>query len=212
MKIIILLGVLIGGDFTASAQAVTIGLKGEIPLIEPTGSHDESRPYVVGASVEVRLPARFAIEADALYRRIGSSSAFSIPQGSAITTTSPITTSFFNRQRGNSYEFPVLGKYYLRSRESGWQPFLATGYAFRVTQFSSDTSETNVDAGGLAHTSSFHSNYGSGLGVGAVFGVGVRVHAGRFALLPEFRYSRWGAGDNNLTRKNEAGLLLGISF
>jgi hypothetical protein len=49
------------------------------------------------------------------------------------------------------------------------------------------------------------------LGVGAVFAAGVRFRAGRFSLLPEARYTRWGGSDNQL-RKNEAGLILGVSF
>jgi hypothetical protein len=32
---------------------------------------DESRPYTIGPSVEFRLPVGFAVEIDALYRRLG---------------------------------------------------------------------------------------------------------------------------------------------
>lgn len=193
------------GGHTASAQAVSVGVKGGIPLIEATGSNEESRPYIAGASLEIRLPAGFAIEADALYRRIGNTNIFR-------SSLDGVTNSIISRQRGNSWEFPVLGKYYFRSRESKWQPFAASGYAFRGTQVRSDSSVTTTDASGATHTSSSHYDFGLGLGVGAIFAGGVRFHAGRFAFLPELRYTRWGGSDGNLTRKNEAGVLLGINF
>jgi hypothetical protein len=60
--------VLILGIRIASAQAVSIGIKGGIPIGGTIGQQDESRPYIVGPSVEVRLPAGFVIEVDALYR------------------------------------------------------------------------------------------------------------------------------------------------
>ncbi len=42
-------------------------------LLDP---YAESRPYAIGPTVEVRLPAGFAIEASALYRRLGQTTAF----------------------------------------------------------------------------------------------------------------------------------------
>jgi hypothetical protein len=204
-KRIVLFGLLIMvGGRTSSAQAVSIGVKGCIPLTE-AGYNDESRPFLAGASLEIRLPASFAIEADVLYRRIGNTINF----GSSLNG---VTNSIISRQRGNSWEFPVLGKYYFRPRTSKWQPFAATGYAFRGTQVRSDSSVTTTEASGVTRTSPFHFGFGHPLGVGAVFAGGVRVRAGRFALLPELRYTRWGGSESNLTRRNEAGVLLGINF
>ena len=51
----------------------------------------------------------------------------------------------------------------------------------------------------------------SGLDIGAAFAAGVRLRAGRFAIVPEFRYVRW-SSQNSLNRHNEAGFLLGLSF
>ena len=76
----------------------------------------------------------------------------------------------------------------------------------------SDAGVTTTDATGVTHTSSLHNDFGLGLGAGAVFAGGVRFRAGRLAFLPELRYTRWGGSDGNLTRKNEAGVLLGINF
>jgi len=49
------------------------------------------------------------------------------------------------------------------------------------------------------------------LDTGVVMAAGIRFHAGHFAFLPEFRYTHLG-GDGELARKNEAALMLGISF
>lgn len=207
---------IIAADRNASAQTVSIGVKGGVPLVDRTVSKDESRPYIVGPYIEIRLPAGFAVEADALYQRIGDTAGFGFPGANIIAVGTgfnqgPITTSFINRQRGNSWEFPLLGKYYFRPGESGLRPFVATGWAFRTISVHSDVNETNIDSSGLAHSLSFNGYYRSSLGVGAVFSAGVRFHAGRVSFVPEIRYTRWGASDNFVS-KNEAGLLLGISF
>ena len=95
--------------------------------------------------MEVRLPARFAVEADALYQRIGYSNVFNLND----------TNLFQSRERGNSWEFPLLVKYYFRPQSESWQPFVGTGFAFRTTSFHSDYSESPTGA--------FHQDYRSGL-------------------------------------------------
>ncbi len=202
----------------AWSQAVSVGVKGGIPLLDTLSSHDESRPYIVGPFVEIRLPAGFAIEADALYRRVGNSNFGSLLSGANLlapdgaVVQGPYISTFSNRQRGNSWEFPLLGKYYFRTRALGWQPFLGSGFALRTTVgFHADTTRTVVAASGTPTTTSFQRDFRPPLDVGAVVSAGVRFHAGRLALAPEFRYTRWGGVENPLNR-NEAGALLGISF
>jgi hypothetical protein len=185
---------------TASAQLVSFGVKGGVRFTDAAGAQDESRPYIVGPSIEFRLPASFAIEFDALYQRTGNTSLFNL-----------LDTSYIFRQRGNSWEFPLLGKYYFMSRTSAWRPFIGTGWAFRTTQIHSVTSVTTTDTTGVAHTTTSHDNYGGGLDAGAAFAAGVRFHLGRLAIVPEARYTRWGSSEN-FNRKNEAGFLLGITF
>ena len=73
----------------ASAQAVSLGVKGGIRFTDASGGQDESRPYIVGPSIEFRLPAHFAIEVDALYQRIGNTSTFNF---SGITIPPGVTT------------------------------------------------------------------------------------------------------------------------
>lgn len=68
-----------------AGQTVSIGVKGGIQFVDQTQPESESRPYLVGPTVEVRLPGNFAIEADALYQRIGnSSSLYLIPAGTLV--------------------------------------------------------------------------------------------------------------------------------
>jgi hypothetical protein len=186
------------------AQAVSVGLLGGVPLTTAPGSNDESKRYVIGPSVEVRLPAEFAVEVDALYRRTGSSSAFYTQQD----PSAPIR-AYYYRQRGNSWEFPILGKYYFRSRTARWQPFLATGYAFHKTW--QETEVSILSATPLRNsTGTGHSQ--SPLNVGATAAAGVRIRAGRLSVVPQFRYTRWGGAYDQTNPKNRVDFLLGIRF
>lgn len=206
---VLVFGVFVLGASIGYAQAVSVGAIGGVPFLNPAVNgfgHDESRPYEVGAAVEFRLPAGFAIEADGIYRPTGTTTAYRFSG-----LVGPGIISSTTRTRGNSWEFPVLGKYYFRPRESGWQPFLATGWALRTVGFKNDGVETLLDENGAAQPYSFHGHTRSDLGVGAVVGAGVRLRSGRFAFLPEVRYTRWGS-DTPTLRKNEAGFLLGITF
>jgi hypothetical protein len=183
---------------TASAQLISIGALGGVRLTDSFDNNDESRRYVVGGSVEVHLIAGFAIEADALYQRVGDTTRFLdfVP-----------AQLYINRDRGNSWEFPLYGKYYFRSPDAAWRPFIGTGYAFRTISVHEDS----TILGGDPLTSNFHSDFRSNLGIGASMEAGVRFHYGKLAILPQVRYTRWGGSDQGLN-KNEAKLLLGVSF
>ena len=143
--------VIIATTRVASAQLVSIGVLGGVPFLDTNQGGDESRPYIVGPSVEIRLPAGFAIEVDALYQRIGSTSGFNFSSIGAGLNVVPATSFYINRQRGNDWEFPFLGKYHFRPRTAGWQPFLSTGWALRTVSFHQDISETVIDANGNSH-------------------------------------------------------------
>ena len=64
-----------------SAQPVSVGVKVGVPFTDPIGRNGESRPYTIGPTVEVRLPAGFAVEASALYRRLGQTYTYSYVSG-----------------------------------------------------------------------------------------------------------------------------------
>jgi hypothetical protein len=196
---------------SASAQLVSVGVKGGISITDPGYySSDESHRYVVGPSVEVRLPFRYAVEADALYMRVGRTTIFNYPGILPGTDTTQNTIS--TRTRGNSWEFPILGKYYFNSPGHKVRPFLGTGYSFRTTWFHDDSTVTVLSPSPITSvTTPYKSDYRSSLQVGAAFTAGLRIGVGRMSVLPELRYTRWGSTDGT-SRKNEAKFLLGISF
>jgi hypothetical protein len=183
----------------ASAQLVSVGALGGVRLTDGFSYDDESRSYVVGGSVEVRLPAGFAIEADALYQRIGDTA--------SLNAFLPSPFYMITRERGNDWEFPLNVKYYFRPHTASWQPFVGTGYAFRTISFHEASSTFNVpdEINGNSHY-----NFRSSLDVGASIVAGLRFHYGPVAILPQVRYTRW--GDSDSVNKNEATLLLGLTF
>lgn len=185
----------------ALGQAVSFGLTGGAPLLDQALQTDESRRYMVGPSIELRLPARFALEVDALYQRVGNTTALAESAG-------VIFVDYTDRLRGNSWEFPVLGKYYFHTH-APWQPFVGAGWAARWTSRQEDISELTNSSGTLQPLA-FHYSGWRATG-GAVAAAGIRLHTGRVAWLPQFRYTRWG-DSGILTRPNEASFLLGIRF
>ena len=214
MKTILYVFVTITINQVASAQLVSFGAKGGVPFLDQNQGGDESRPYIVGPSVEFRLPAGFAVEMDALYRRVGTTSAFGFSSNTIFIPplTPPYVSSFVNRQRGNYWQFPVLGKYYFRPRSTAWQPFIGTGWALRIVSSHDKINQTVVTADGNSQASSFKNDFRSEVGVGATFAAGVRFRVGRIAVIPEIRYTYWGHAIENSLRNNEAAGLVGISF
>jgi hypothetical protein len=195
------------GTSSAFAQAVSFGVKGGVPMIDQTSQgNDESQMYIVGPSVEFRLPAGFALEADGLYQRVGATIYSSqIGAGTGITS---VTTSGSDRFRANDWEIPVLGKYYFHRHAAGWQPYIATGWALRVMGVTDNGTVTSTATNVTTATTN---SYKSDVGVGAVAALGVRFKTGRMAILPEVRYTRW-ASDTPWMNRNEATFLLGLSF
>lgn len=189
-----------------SAQPVSFGVKGGVAMTAPGASNNEGKRYEVGPSVEFRLPANFAVEFSAIYSRTGATSLFYYGTPATLTQT----TSY--RTRGNNWEFPLLGKYYFRSREDRWRPYLGTGYAFRSTWYEVKGSSVSVDS--TQHTTvttPFHTDYRSAVDVGAMAAAGVRFQTGRIHFLPEIRYTRYSEA-NSFYRKNQLKFLIGVTF
>jgi hypothetical protein len=92
---------------TASAQFISLGIKGGVPLgqtlsgktIDPIGilgrcgecASGRTLPYLIGPSIEVHLPRSFSVSVDALYNRTDYSH----------TSTTPINAAFvvFNTEK-----------------------------------------------------------------------------------------------------------------
>jgi|SRR5882724_8828400 len=101
-------------------QHLTIGVKGGLRLTGDTPPYgaSNSRRYLIGPMIEVGLPLHFAFEVDALYSRLGNT--FFIPS---------IANESDTRTIANSWEFPLVAKYYLPV--SRVNPFFSIGVAPR---------------------------------------------------------------------------------
>ena len=105
-----------------------------------------SRNFVLGPTLELRLPFGLAVEADALYRPME----FQIQE----TISLLLSTRFTLVERGDVWEFPILAKYRLPLHVV--KPYLAAGPSFRAT-------------------SSSLGKYMSGTGISAGIGIETRV-------------------------------------
>ena len=179
---------------TLCAQTFSFGVKGGGLLTEPAERFDQSRRYVVGPVVEVLSPWKVALEVDAFYSRFGSSLSL---QG---------TTG--GRTRGDSWQLPILGKYYFKDRTAKIRPFASSGFSLRKTWFEDRSFRDGRP--GQRRTNGFDST--SDLGVGAVVSGGASFGAWKLRIAPEVRYTRWGGSNFPLTNANEVQALVGITF
>jgi len=191
----------ITGSILLQAQPVQFGVKGGFVLTDSTRyTRDESRNYTFGPTIEFRLPRNFGIETGFLYKRIGTDDQL-----------------FFDnsrvnyRTRGNSFEIPVVGKYYVRSSRV-FTPYLGLGVAMRRTWQTTESSVTGPPnpfyTGG-----NFRLQDLSSFGAGAVGAAGLQFRHGRWKLSPEFRYTRWSAEPQRILRNpNQFEFLFGVSF
>jgi len=195
----------------AAAQPVSFGVKAGVPITDffdaargnQAAYASNTHRYVVGGTVQLNLPFRFAVEVDALYRRLG----FDYNQfGGPGSPTSTSTTA-------NSWEFPVLGKWAVLPGPV--RPFVDFGANFRhisgVDQIRSTASTVDV----TVNSPEFHKEND----IGATFGAGIEFKAGWLRLTPEFRYTRWGSENFRdpvasllRTNKNQGDFMLGLTF
>ncbi len=203
----------------AQVPRFVFGAVGGVRLSD-VGLNDESRRYTVGPSIEAQFGDHLAVEFDALYKRLGSSSRFPGLGGGVVgVVVGPLSNPvpyellyYAFRTRAHSWEFPVLGKYYFGGRSRASRLFVQTGYSFQRSWATTEFTfvERNVESGEIRLMDS-KSSSASPLAVGAVFGGGITRKAGPLTLAPTFRYTRWGWGAGGLGR-NQAEFLLGIRF
>jgi hypothetical protein len=204
--------VYLAGTCVAYGQRISYGVEGGVSTLEPTQQDpDESRRYVVGATIEVNLGRGFAVEADFLYRHNGFSDRFIFGNilGEPVGPSDQVVSGS-NRIRLDVFELPVLGKYYFR-RDAKVQPFVLTGYSFRKALTNVDSSTTIQSSTGLS-TQASNFSYWTSADVGATFGVGLRWRTGRISVKPEIRYTYWGAHPSSGVSKQQADVLVGITF
>lgn len=104
---------------------IGLGVKAGVPITDGvsktqigtnTFASPDSKNYIIGPMVELRLPFHLAVEADALYR----------PLNVAINTGQVTTSSNYS-----TWEFPILAKY--RFSFPIVHPYVEAGPSFRTT-------------------------------------------------------------------------------
>jgi hypothetical protein len=185
------------------AQPVSVGVKAGVPFNTAPdvvqGHSLDSRYWTIGPTVELRLPARFAISLDALYRTFDSS--FQRNAGSAV---------FSHSTEAGHWEFPLYLKY--RFAEGPIQPFVSAGGALgyaRTTGTAACIGDPLLCGSGGTQLAAVKSSTAGG---GWLAGGGVEFRVSVFKIAPEVRYTRWDTGYLRNDGRNQAELLLGIRF
>ena len=194
-------------------QAVSIGVKGGVPLTDAFSAArgndsayvSNTKRYTVGPTVEFHLPARFSLEVDALYTRLGYDQV-QTTSGGAYTVT-----------RANSWQFPVLAKFEILPGPV--RPFVDAGASFRNISGIQQV-RTAVRLGTLGTvTTNNATEFNKRNDIGFTAGAGIAFKMGWVRISPEFRYTRWGSEQfrdpiNSLLKmsRNDGTFLLGVTF
>jgi hypothetical protein len=195
----------------------SFGVTGGVPLGRMTAwnsalSHDESRRYTFGPSVDLSLTDKLSITVNPLYKRLGNTWSGGI---SLIDPGPDIAFQYSNRfvsSRAHSLELPVIGKYHFGDGERRWRPFVGAGFAFQ-TAWMKESSElvTRDKATGELSFQSFTSERRTSTDTGVVASAGLSFRQGPLVFLPEIRYTRWGSASSARDR-HQADALLTIRF
>ncbi len=160
--------------------------------------------YLVGPSVEVRLPFRLSVELDALYSRLNGEI-----NDPASSTVMPLYAA-----TGNRWEFPLLAKYRIPAGHHV-HPFVGVGPSFSLLAQESyrlqDSSTTAASGTGISRTSVTNNarNFGTGLTATG----GVSFSYAHLQFTPEIRYTRREQSNFILpTSQDGVQALVGISF
>jgi opacity protein-like surface antigen len=173
-----------------------------------TSINSTTNRYIVGPTLELRLPAGFGVEVDALYRHFSYNSSASL-----VDAISTLNTS------GSAWEFPLLLK--KRFMHGPIRPFLDAGVSFDKISGLSQTVQTVVFPNRTTTTtnsnpSELKNDFSSGFTIGG----GVEVKALLLRVTPEVRYTRWGTqhfrsiiSTGSLgSNLNQAEFLVGITW
>ncbi|MGH9613224.1 MAG: hypothetical protein ACRD4P_09120 [Bryobacteraceae bacterium] len=193
---------------TLSGQPIGFGIKAGIPLTDPVqvqnaGQQVNTHRWIVGPTVEVRLPFHFAVEADALYRTFDYHTELSQVLPASIKASTSL------------WEVPLLVKYRLPGVPL-MHPFVDAGPVWGRASLSATASCSGVLCGTLQGTRNFSGIYN---GAGFTLGGGLEIHPLLLRIAPEIRYTHWGPaifghsfGANEQFAQNQAEFLVGISF
>lgn len=199
---------------SALPQSFNVGVKAGVPLTDffstvrsPNfGFNSNTKRYIIGPSVQLGLPAGFAVEFDALYRRLNY-------EGNG--TLVDVLTN--NRTTGNAWEFPLLLKYRFPTPVA--RPFVSAGVAWDTLSGMKQSITTTVLPSRVTTTQTDNpGELRNKTTTGFVVGAGVDVRAVFLHIIPEIRYTRWGSRhfsdvtNSLLSNQNQAEFLVGFTF
>ncbi len=183
------LGALTSTQTAMSGERWSAGINGGAALTDLMGrisgyrmsGYSEAKRYTVGPVLEIRLPASFTAEFSGLYRRAG----FTYQYLASVR----IVTS---RVRANSWEFPMLVKYYIGGRSAVARPYVFGGYVLRFLSNAQQTTYTSP-LPLLPPLPIYHEGYrlDSNPSHGMATGGGLSLKAGPVHIAPEIRYTGW---------------------
>jgi hypothetical protein len=191
------------------AQPFGAGFKIGLPLNDAFDVHTSSnipatlknKQYIIGPQFEIRLPAGFSVELDALYTSF------------EVNTVANAATSLLARSfDASSWEFPLLLKKKFRgvnAEVAAVRPFFDLGASFRrLSDVDNIGDFITGDSSGVDKTAT-----------GFVIGGGVEIRALFLRISPEVRFTHWGTdnfreGLSNIfkTNRNQGQFLVGIHF
>jgi opacity protein-like surface antigen len=210
--------ILILGAISACSQPISFGVKGGVPATDffdtvnrlnaPASLfHSGTNRYIVGPTVELRLPFGLGVEVDALYRHFNYNS-----------STFGVDVLRDSRTTGNAWEFPLLAKYRFPTKIV--RPYIDAGVAWDTLSGLTQTIRQTLISGPITSTvtTSNPDELHKTTTRGFVTGVGLDVHALFIHISPEIRYTRWGArhflspNGGLSSNQNQAEFLLGLTF
>jgi opacity protein-like surface antigen len=200
---------------SAFPQMFQAGVKAGVPLTDfvntvqspRLGFNSNTKRYIIGPMVQVGLPAGFAVEFDALYRRLNYESNSSLVD--VMTNT---------RTTGNAWEVPLVLKYRFLHTPIV-KPYVEAGVAWdTLSGMKQSITNTIFPNRTTTTTTGNPAELRNSTTTGFVVGGGVDIHV-LLHISPEVRYTHWGAEHfrdtvNGLlhSNQNQAEFLVGFTF
>jgi hypothetical protein len=185
----------------ASAQMLSLGVTGGVPISPHTSTDIHIQPYTVGPVIDLNLPANFALETGVLYQRLNQNINHQLSLRNFVL---PYTTHV----AANAWLIPALVKYNVGHRTV--KPFIKAGATIR---FASDLNGNGLqdDINFIPHPATFNFPDTNHPEAAITAGAGLSLHALIFDVAPEIRYLHWTSLYRQPTRE-QAMLMLTVSF
>jgi opacity protein-like surface antigen len=203
------------GAISICAQPFSFGIKGGVPLTDFLDTvsdpgllfQSNTNRYIIGPTAELHLPFGLGVELDVLYRHFDYTGSGSL-----------VNEIVNSRTTASAWEFPLLAKYRFPSKVV--RPYVDAGVAWdTLTGLTQTVTDTFIPPGTpTTTTTSNPPELQKNTTMGYVVGAGVDVHVLLIHILPEIRYTRWGAqhflsSNGGLSsNQNQAEFLVGITF